>query len=72
MVQPMLSLADIDEIFFHFNRRKCVLNNEIRKSEDQVRRIATLLKEDFVNPLSDLSNKQNLYNIASRRPLPGS
>ena len=65
MVQSMLSLDDISS-----SPRKCLHDHEIRKSEDQVRRIATLLKEDFVNPLSDLLNKQNVYNLASGRPLP--
>ena len=63
MVQSMLSLVDIYEI--SSNPRKCLRDHEIRKSEDRVRRIATVLKEDFVNPFSDLPNKQNLYNIAS-------
>ena len=48
MVQSMLSLVDIDEI--SSNPRKCLRDHEIRKSEDRVRRIATVLKEDFVNP----------------------
>ena len=64
----MLSLADIDEI--SSNPRKCLRDHEIRKSEDRARRIATVLKEDFVNPFSDLPNKRNLYNLASGRPLP--
>ena len=68
MVQSMLSLADIDEI--SSNPRKCLRDHEIRKSEDQVRRIATVLTDDFVNPFSDLPNKRNLYNLASGRPLP--
>ena len=68
MVQSMLSLADIDEIFS--SPRKCLRDHEIRKSEDRVRRIAIVLKEDFVNPFSDLANKQNLYTLASGRPLP--
>ena len=68
MVQSMLSLADIDEI--SCNPRKCLRDHEIRKSEDRVRRIATVLKEDFVNPFSDLPNKRNLYSLASGRPLP--
>ena len=68
MVQSMLSLADIDEI--SSNPRKCLRDHEIRKSEDRVRRIATVLKEDFVHPFSDLPNKRNLYNLASGRPLP--
>ena len=68
MVQSMLSLADIDEIAS--NPRKCLRDNEIRKAEDRVTRIARVLKEDFVNPFSDLPNKQNLYNLASGRPLP--
>ena len=67
MVQSMLSLTDIDEI--SSNPRKC-LRHEIRKSEDRVRRIATVLKKDFVNPFSDLPSKRNLYNLASGRPLP--
>ena len=68
MVQSMLSLADIDEV--SSNPRKCLRDHEIRKSEDRVRRIATVLKEDFLNPFSDLPNKRNLYNLASGRPLP--
>ena len=68
MVQSMLSLADIGEI--SSNPRKCLRDHEIRKSEDRVRRIATVLKEGFVNPFSDLPNKRNLYNLASGRPLP--
>ena len=68
MVQSMLSLADIDEI--SSNPRKCLRDHEIKKSEDRVRRIATVLKEDFVDPFSDLPNKRNLYNLASGRPLP--
>ena len=68
MLQSMLSLADIDEISSY--PRKCLRDHEIRKSEDRVRRIATVLKEDFVNPFSDLPNKQNLYNLASGRPFP--
>ena len=64
----MLSLADIDEI--SSNPRRCLCDHEIRKSEDRIRRIATVLKEDFVNTFSDLPNKQNLYNLASGRPLP--
>ena len=58
MVQSMLFLVDIDEI--SSNPRKCLRDQEIRKSEDRVRRIFTVLKEDFVNPFSDLPNKQNL------------
>ena len=46
MVQSMLSLADIDEI--SSNPRKCLRDREIKKSEDRVRRTATVLKEDFV------------------------
>ena len=68
MVQSMLSLADINEI--SSNPRKRLRDHEIRKSEDRVRRIAIVLKEDIVNPLSDLPNKRNLYNLASGRPLP--
>ena len=67
MVQSMLSLADIDEI--SSNPTKCLCDHKIRKSEDRDRRIATVLKEDFVNPFSD-KNKRNLYNLASRHPLP--
>ena len=67
MVQSMLSLADIDEI--SSNPRKCLRDHEIRKSEDRVRGIATVLKEDFVNPFSDLPNKRNLYNLALGHPL---
>ena len=55
MVQSMLSLSDIDEI--SSNPRKCLRDHEIRKSEDRVRRIATVLKDDFVNLFSDLPNK---------------
>ena len=62
-IMSMLFLVDIDEI--SSNPRKCLRDQEIRKSEDRVRRIATVLKEDFVNPFSDLPNKQNLYNLAS-------
>ena len=62
------SLADIDEI--SSNPRRCLCDHEIRKSEDRIRRISTVLKEDFVNTFSDLPNKQNLYNLASERPLP--
>ena len=68
IVQSMLSLSDINEI--SSNPRKCLRDHEIRKSEDRVRRIATVLKEDFVNPFSDLPNKRNLYNLASGHPLP--
>ena len=64
----MLSVTDIDEI--SCNPRNCLGDHEIRKSEDRVRRIATVLKEDFVNPFSDLPNKRNLYNLASGCPLP--
>ena len=63
----MLSLADIDEI--SSNPTKCLCDHKIRKSEDRDRRIATVLKEDFVNPFSD-KNKQNLYHLASLHPLP--
>ena len=63
----MLSLADIDEI--SSNPTKCLRDHEIRKSEERDRRIATVLKEDFVNSFSDLPNKRNLYNLASGRPL---
>ena len=59
--------ADIDKI--SSNPRKCLRDHEIRKSEDRVRRIATVLKEDFANPCSDLPNKRNLYNLASGHPL---
>ena len=62
MVQSMLSLANIDEI--SSSPKKCLHGHEIRKSEDRVRRIATVLKEDFVNPFSDPPNKQNLYRLA--------
>ena len=59
---------DIDEI--SSNPRKCLRDHEIRKSEDRDRRIATVLKEDFVNPFNDLPNIRNLYNLASGHPFP--
>ena len=62
------SLVDIDKI--SSNQRKCLRDHEIRKSEDRVRKIATVLKEDFVNPFSDLPNKLNVYDLVSGRPFP--
>ena len=61
MVQSMLSRADIDEI--SSNPRKWLRDHELRKSEGWLKRIVTVLKEDFVNLCSDVPNKQNLYNI---------
>lgn len=68
MVDKLRSLAQIDSV--DSNPRKCLREREMVKSEDRVRRIITVLKDDFLDPFSDAIDQRKLFNLTSGRPLP--
>ena len=68
MVDKLRSLAQIDSV--DSNPRKCLREKEMVKSEDRVRRMVTVLKDDFLDPFSDAMDQSRLFNLASGRPLP--
>ena len=68
MVDKLRSLAQIDSV--DSNPRKCLREKEMVKSEDRVRRIVTVLKDDFLDPFSDAMDQSRLFNLAPGRPLP--
>ncbi len=40
------------------------------KSEGRVQQIVAVLKDDFINPFSEVISTSQLFNLASGRPLP--
>lgn len=67
MVDSLLSLVDLDKV--SSDPRKCLREREIRKSEERVTRLMQVMKEDFINPFDANIDKQELFNLASGRPL---
>ena len=67
MVDKLQSLAQIDSV--DSNPRKCLREKEMVKSEGPVRRIAIVLKDDFLDPFSGAIDQSRLFNLASGRPL---
>ena len=47
------------------NPRKCLRESEISKSENRVRKIVEIMKEDFSNPFDPALDSDKLYNLVS-------
>ena len=52
------------------NPRKCLRHSQIRKSEDNVKTIMNVLRNDFIDPFSTDLDSDKLYNLASGSYLP--
>ena len=52
------------------NTRKCLRHSQIRKSEDNVKTIMNVLRNDFIDPFSTDLDSDKLYNLASGSYLP--
>ncbi len=68
LVDKLCSLAQIDSV--ESNPRKGLQEREMVKSEGRVQRIVAVLKDDFMNPFSEVISPSQLFNLASGRPLP--
>ena len=51
------------------NPRKCLREVEIKKSEERVQKIAYILENQFINPFSTDLERDELYNLASGKPV---
>ena len=67
MVDDLRSLAELENMAV--NPRKCLREREIKKSEEKVGKIVSIMKEDFINPFADNIDRDRLYNLACGRPL---
>ena len=52
------------------NPRKCLCHSQIRKSEDNIKTIINVLRNDFIDPFSTDLDSDKLYNLASGSYLP--
>ena len=67
IVESLQSLADVDKATT--NPRKYLRVKQVQKSEEHVKEVIKVMKEAFVNPFSEELNKDNLFNLASGKPL---
>ena len=67
MVNGLRRETDLDST--STNPCKCQRESEIRKSEERVRKIMKILKEDFLNPFDANIDPDRLYNLASGSPI---
>ena len=51
------------------NPRKCLREVEIKKSEERVQKIEYILENQFINPFSTDLERDELYNLASGKPV---
>ena len=52
------------------NPRKCLRHSQITKSEDNIKTIMNVLRNDFIDPFSTDLDSDKLYNLASGSYLP--
>ncbi|XP_046854152.1 uncharacterized protein LOC124447292 [Xenia sp. Carnegie-2017] len=67
-VDALLNQAGVNKV--QNNPRKCLRRSQITKSENNVKAIINVLKNDFIDPFSTDLDHDKLYNLASGSYLP--